>query len=252
MLAIALAAAAVVGQARVTAAGQDPLPAATADVVHRELGPGTQVVSTFRNRSALGVELFDAGVPIVLLPVRAVDEPSDPGEFLWLGVRRGTLFGLARDRWNAVVGAPETAWLVITAPHPLSPVELLPALSSRRGRQAGLTSVAHLDGAGSTVDIFSVRPELVARTRRIRLHAAPEALLAWLDRVDAGGATRARRLLVAERPVVPASAPGAARLADRLGDAVCVRRDREGGEPILSIEPAEGQADCVDPSELRR
>lgn len=249
VVAIAIAAA-TFGQVAVAPATPDPLPAAAADAIRGGLRPGQHVVSTFRYRSPLGVELFDEAVAIQLIPVRAVQRATDPSDYLWLGVRRGTLFGVRHDRWRRVLGASGARYLVLAGPHPLSPVELLPALRSRAGGAAGLELLEHLEGPTGTVEVFSNRPGLVGGARLIHLHGQPEALQRWLDMATTAGATDAVTRLVAVEPVVPASAEGLARLADRLGAGACLRHDREGGDAVIVVEPRSGQADCLDRTAL--
>jgi hypothetical protein len=247
---VALVAGAAIGQLSVARASADPLPADTAAVMHDSLVPGDEIIATFRYRSALGVELFDEDVSVRLIPVRAVGRAADPSEYLWLGERRGTLFGLTRDNWHRVIGSPRAAYLVLISPHPLTPAELLPALRSGDGRDIGLTFVKHLSGPAGMADVFEIRPDRVGRATQIHLHAQPGALVHWLDIARAAGASDASDLILAARPVVPARARGLESLADRLGAAACFRPRREDDERVLLVEPADRQGDCLSRSAL--
>ena len=223
----------------------DPLPADIAAVLRKGLAPGGEIVSTFRYRSALGVELFDEDVSIRLVPVRAVERAADPSRYLWLGERRGTLFGLTRDNWQRVLGSPNAAYLVLIAPHPLTPAELIPALRAGAAEEAGLTFVKRLRGPTGTADVFEIAPDRIDRAPRIHLHAQPDALVHWLDIAESAGTADAALALLAARPVVPAQGRDLEVLAGRLGAAACFRPEQEGDRAVLVVEPAEGQADCV-------
>jgi hypothetical protein len=250
-VAIVLIAGMTTGQLSVANASPDPLPADAAAFLRQRVLAGQDVISSFRYRSPLGVELFDAQVDVRLMPVRPVARAADPSQFLWLGERRGTLFGLTRDNWRRVLGSPSAAYLVVSAPHPLSPVELLPALRSRDERPAGLTYIEQLSGPTGTVDMFAITPDRIDRATRIRLHAQPGALVHWLDIAQAAGATDPGRTLLDARPVVLAGASELNDLAQRLGAGACFRPRTEDGESVLLLEPAAGQGDCLSKSDLR-
>jgi hypothetical protein len=247
---VALAGGTAIGQLSVANAAADPLPAETAAVMRDGLRPGDEIISTFRYRSALGVELFDEDVFVRLIPVRAVDRPIDPSRYLWLGERRGTLFGLRRDSWQRVLGSPRASYLVLIAPHPLTPVELISALRSSRGPEIGLTFLERLPGPNGTADVFEITPERIDPARQIHVHAQPEALVHWLEMARTADLADASGLLLRARPVVPARGSEVRGLADRLGAAACFRPRREGGDRVLIIEPAAGQTDCLTMSEL--
>jgi hypothetical protein len=249
MLILAAALVAITGQTRVRVdAGSNPLAIATAERLRPALGPGDHIVSSLRNRSALGVELFDLGTRIALLPVRPVDPRRDLSDYLWLGVRRGTLFGIARDRWAEVVGAEGASYLVFTTPHALSPVELVPALRGRAGREAGIRQFARIRRPGGVTYVFSNDPAQAGTMPDAPLHASPEALLLWLDRARPRQGAVER--LLAETPVFPVESTGAGALARHLGGAACFRSDEEGGRGVLVIEAEDRQDDCLDPSDL--
>jgi hypothetical protein len=185
------------------------------------------------------------------MPVRAVDARDDLSAYLWLGVRRGTLFGIPRERWAEVVGAPGATYLVLATPHPLSPIELLPALRSRAGRQAGIAPLARVRRAGGTAYVFSNDPSRAGAMADVPLHASPQALLLWFDRTRPRQGAGARLLEV--QPVIPRQADGARALARALGDEACFRPLREGGRDVIAIEARDGeepQDDCLDPAEL--
>ena len=247
---VALVAAAAIGQLSISPPVADPLPADTAAVLRKGLEPGREIISTFRYRSALGVELFDEDVSVRLVPVRAVERAADPARYLWLGERRGTLFGLTRDNWQRVLGSPSAAYLVLIAPHPLTPAELIPTLRSGAGEEAGLTFVKRLRGPTGTADVFEIAPDRIDRAPRIHLHAQPDALVHWLDIAAATGTTDAAAALLAARPVVPAQSRDLEVLAGRLGAAACFRPEQEGDRAVLVVELAEGQPDCVDTAAL--
>jgi hypothetical protein len=242
---------AILGQVAVNPARSDQFTTATADAIRGRLAPGDHVVSTFRNRSILGVELFDRGVPIELVPVRPVPEGSDVSEYLWLGVRRGTLFGIRRDRWAEVLGARGAAFLTVATPHPLSPTELLPALRGRAGRTAGLTEIDHIVGANGSSYLYANDPTRAGRMGDAALHAAPDALLMWLERATDRGEQNPIGRLLAERPVILDGARQARNLAERLGRRACFRSAREGGRRVIKIEARGSQPDCLVPSDLR-
>jgi hypothetical protein len=242
---VALLAGTTMSQLSVVSPSADPLPAETAAVMHDGLLPGDEIISTFRYRSALGVELFDEDVFVRLMPVRAVDRAVDPSRYLWLGERRGTLFGLTRDNWKRVIGSPRASYLVLIAPHPLTPVELLPALRSDEGREIGLTYITELRGPSGTADVFEIRPAQIDQARQIHVHAQPGALVHWLDMARTDGVADATDLLFNAHPIVPARGNELASLWDRLGTAACFRPRREAGDRVLLIEPADGQRDCL-------
>ncbi len=250
VLSAILVGAAAIGQSVVTPASEDLLPARIAELARRGLAPRDAIVSTFRYRSALGVEVFDLRVSVRLVPIAAVARAGDPGRFLWLGERRGTLFGLSRDGWERSLGSQRAAYLVIAGPHPLSPTELLPALRSSSGRDAGLTHLGELRGPTGRADVFEVDPEHVVGSWRLRLHAQAGALNHWLDLAELSGDTDAAEALVATGPIVPARSSEVRTLADRLGQTACFRRQREAGIVVLQIERADGQADCLSGSAL--
>jgi hypothetical protein len=244
-VALILIAGPVIGQQSVRAAHRDSLAADAAAVIRPTLRAGQEVVSSFRGRSPLGVELFGANVRVRLLPVAAVQRSADASDYLWLGERRGTLFGLTRADWQRVLGSDDAAYLVLLAPHPLTPTELLPALRSADGQPAGLTLVDTLARQFGTADIFQITPGLIDRATEVHLHAEPGALIHWLDEAEAAGMADAAGSLLEARPVVFAAAADLTSLAGRLGAGACFRPMQEDTQPVLSIEPAEGQGDCV-------
>ena len=246
---VVLASLAAAGQATVEAAIDDPLPTATAEVLRPRLAPGDDVVSTFRDRSTLGLELFDTGASIVLLSAQAVQATSDPSDYLWLGVRRGTLLGTSRERWIEVVGDPRAAFLVITLPHPLSPAELVPALRGGPGAAAGLTEVKRVETEDGRSFVFANDPARAGAMAGTPLHAAPDALLLWLDQAEAAGLGDPVPRLLAAAPIVP-QLEGLRQLAERIGDRGCLRREQEGARPAVVIEANAGQDGCLDPAEL--
>jgi hypothetical protein len=248
--AAALAASIVIGQQSVSTVAKDSLPADTAAVLRPILHPGQLVISTFRYRSALGVELFNQDVRVRLIPVQAVQTSSDPSQFMWLGIRRGTLFGLTRGDWRRSLSSKDAVYLVVVAPHPLSPVELLPALRSSDGPKTGLKFVQRLQEPTGTADVFQITPNTVDPSSVIRLHAQPAALVQWLDAAVASGVTDASTALLAARPIVPAKGDGLANLSRRLGDAACFQAQQEGGRSVLFVMPATGQGDCVSRTQL--
>ncbi|HEX5015822.1 MAG TPA: hypothetical protein VFV72_16880 [Candidatus Limnocylindrales bacterium] len=250
-LSVLLVALAVLGQASVRPAVGDPLSPATAAALRGRLQPGDEVVSTFRGRSPLGIELFEQATDIGLLPARAVDEGTEPADYLWLGVRRGTLFGIRRDRWAQVLGAPEARYLVITTPHALSPSELIPALRGQPGKGAGLTELDVVESDVGTAYVFGNDPTRVGRMNRVNLHAAPEALLQWLDMARAQGEPQPVARLLAAAPVIPRQARDARILARRLGDRACFRSLREGGRRVVVIEARADQTECLEQADLR-
>ncbi len=243
-VAVALVAGPVMGQWMVGSPTRDPLPADAAALIRPSLRPGQEVISSFRGRSPLGVELFDLHVQVRLAPVSAVQRPADPSQYLWLGERRGTLFGITRDSWQRRLSSDNAAYLVLIAPHTLTPVDLLPALRSVDGGPNGLTFVETLTSPLGSADIFRITPGRIDRATGVRLHAEPGALTHWLDMAEASGMSNARQSLLAARPVVLARAANLKSLAGRLGALACFRPMREDGQPVLSIEPAAGQSDC--------
>lgn len=246
----AIAAAAAFGQAQVAPAADDLLPGRVAALVRPGLSPGEAVVSTFRYRSALGVELFEDEVRVALIPLLAVERAGDPGRFLWLGERRGTLFGVTRAGWQRSLGSQRAEYLVVATPHPLSPAELIPALRDNFGRDAGLTYLGELTGPSGAADVFRVHPAQVDAIAGVPLHARADALLHWLDLAAGGGPARAARMLIDAGPVVPARSDGLRALSDRLGPDACFLRRREAGTAVLAIERAEDQTGCVPIAEL--
>jgi hypothetical protein len=251
-LVIALVAGAAVGQSLAARAFQDPLFAETAARLRKGLEPGQAVITTFRSRSPLGVELFSEHVTIELVPVVAVARPADPADYLWLGLRRGTLFGVRRDHWQRTLGSKNAVYLVLVAPHALSPVELVPALRTPDGRNAGVTFLEQVQGPSGKADIFDIDPDRVDQATAIHVHAKAGALVRWLDIVEATGATDAEEKLLAARPVVPRRGTELNVLARRLGDAACFRPQREDGTPVLVIEPSDQQNDCLSDSVIDR
>lgn len=250
-LVAALIAVSAIGQSRVSPASEDPLPARIAELLRPGLVPGEAVVSSFRYRSALGVELFGLGASVRLIPIAVVARAGDPARFIWLGERRGTLFGLSRNGWEQALASRPAAYLVIAVPHPLSPAELLSALRSSAGWDAGLTHLEQLGGPTGMADVFEVNSARVEASG-FRLHAQPDALIHWLDLAEASGEPHAVGRLVEAHPVVPARSSGLPILADRLGSGACFRHEREGGNGVLLIEPFNGQADCMSALELSR
>ena len=244
-VALVLIAGPVMGQQITRAAHQDSLSADAAAVIRPALRAGQEVISSFRGRSPLGVELFGAHVRVRLLPVTDVQRPADASEYLWLGERRGTLFGLTRTNWQRVLGSDDAAYMVLIAPHMLTPAELLPALRSADGQPGGLTFVQTLVRQFGTADIFRITPGLIDRATEVQLHAQPGALIHWLDDAEAAGMADATRSLLEARPVVFAAAADLKSLAGRLGAEACFRPMQEDAQPVLSIEPAEGQGDCM-------
>jgi hypothetical protein len=240
-----LFAAALGGQVAVTPAQDDPLPGQIAELARRAVDSREAVVSTFRYRSALGVELFDSRISVRLIPIAVVSRAGDPDRFLWLGERRGTLFGLSRAGWERSLGSRRASYLVVARPHALSPSELLPALISATGRDLGLAHLGELRGPEGRADVFDVDPDRIAAPVALRLHAQPAALVHWLDLASEFGEDGAERRLVDVRPVVLPRSPELAELAERLGRRACFRREREGGIAVLAIEPAAGQEDCL-------
>jgi hypothetical protein len=245
VVAVALIAGPVMGQRIVRATHQDSLAAEAAAIIRPTLRAGEEVISSFRGRSPLGVELFDVHVRVRLLPVAAVQRPAAASDYLWLGERRGTLFGLTRANWQRVLRSDDAAYMVLTAPHLLTPTELLPALRTADGQPPGVTFVQTLVRPFGTADIFQIAPGLIDRAAQVRLHAEPGALIHWLDDAEAAGMSDASASLLAARPVVFARATELKDLARRLGTEACLRPMLEDLEPVLSIEPAEGQGDCM-------
>lgn len=244
VLAAAVMAVAVFGQMRVAGAIQDRLPAEAAAIVRHALAPGDEVIATFRGRSPIGLELFDANVRVDLLPVAVVRRPVDPSQYLWLGERRGTLFGMTRDNWLSVLSSPRVAYLVLIAPHMLTPVELLTGLRVRDELPAGLTYVQKVEEPYGTADIFEIDPTRIDRATDLHLHAKPGALEHWLDMAKAAGTTNAVEKLLIARPVVPGGTAWPS-LARRLGPVACFRPMLEDNERVFMIEPANGQRDCM-------
>ncbi len=242
---VALVAAVMVGQLAVRVAPRDSLPAETAAFLRPHLAPGQQIISTFLDRSALSVELFDELVLVRQLPVHAVQTTDDPAQYLWLGDRRGVLFGLRQDAWRRAMRRPGVAYLVLIGPHPLTPTELISALRSSDGQKAGLTTVKRLQGPFGTADVFEIDSGSVERTTSIHLHAQPSALLHWLDIAEAAGESDPSGALLDARPIVPARGERLALLSRRLGAGACFRPRQEGGAAVLIVARADGQGDCL-------
>ena len=99
--AVMLVALALVGQVSVRPAVGDSLSSATADMLRPRLGPGDDVVSTFRGRSTLGIELFDQQTLIVLLPAQAVDDARSIG----ISLARRTTRDVVRHRARSLAGS---------------------------------------------------------------------------------------------------------------------------------------------------
>ena len=250
LVAAALVATILVGQQSVPPATHDSLPADTAAALRPDLHRGQVIITTFRARSALGVELFNKHVLIRLIPVQAVEKATDPAQYMWLGVRRGTLFGMTTADWRRSLSTRDAAYLVVVAPHPLSPVELLPALRSSDGPKTGVTFLKRLQEPTGTADLFQITLNTVDASSDIRLHAQPAALVLWLDDAEASGVTDATTALLAARPIVPARGDGLADLSRRLGDAACFQPQDEGGRKVLWVTPAGGQSACLSKTEL--
>lgn len=239
------------GQSRVDPPIQDPLPAQIATFLEPQLGAGEAIVSSQRYRAPLGIALFDDGITVRLLPNRPVDLSQPPESYLWLGLRRGTLFGIERVDWTAALTGSGTDYLVVAEPHPLSPSELLPVLSTEIGRRNGLRFVTRIDAPTGTVQIFEVDAFAVAAPPAIRLHARPEALLAWLDSAARAGRPDPAAELLAATPVTVRQA-GLGRLVAELGDAACFRPIREGVERRVAIEVRDDQPRCLTSDDVRR
>jgi len=239
------------GQLAVNPPVDDRLPADTAAVLRPLLEPGDQIVSTFRDRSALALELFDLQPRFRLLPAEAVPDEADLAAYVWLGVRKGTLFGTRRDQWAQALGAPGAAFLVIVEPHELSPVELLPALRGTPGRRAGVTPVEAIDEGGASATVFVNQPDAAWRISDVALHAAPDALLQWLDRERDRTGVDPLATPLATGPVIPARAADSRQLAERLGGGACFEMRREGGADMIAIATKTTGQDCLDPGQLR-
>lgn len=234
-----------IGQFAVNPALRDPLAGEVAAFVAPKLSAGDAIISSVRYRSALGVALFSDKVAVRLIPARPVDPLVPPESYLWLGLRRGTLFGITRHDWTKVVGEAGVTYLVVGEPHPLSPSELLPVLATDIGSRNGLHLVRQFDAASGSVQIFEVRVADVASPPAIRLHAQPEALLAWLTSATNAGLPNPVTHLLISNPVMPRRAPGQGVLFDHLGSAACFRPIREGPERRVTIEVRRNQKRCL-------
>jgi hypothetical protein len=237
------------GQSRVSPPHRESLPREAAGFVGPNLAAGDAIVSSVRDRTALGVALFDRHVRVGAIPSRPVDPRVRADAYLWLGLRRGTLFGITRDGWTTVVGGPGVRYLVVAQPHPLSPSELLPVLATDIGQRNGLRPVRQLEDRYGTVQIFEVNASEVSSPPAIRLHARPEALVAWIKSVTEAGRADAAAELLRATAVTPRQA-GLRELFDLMGPNACFRAIREGSERPIRIEPRQDQKRCLSADEI--
>jgi hypothetical protein len=248
-----LAAIAVVGvglgQSAVNPPVHDSLPREAAAFVEPNLAAGDAIVSSLRDRTVLGVALFDNHVLVRAIPTRPVNPQVPADSYLWLGLRRGTLFGITRHDWTTVVGGPGVRYLIVAQPHPLSPTELLAVLGTDIGRRNGLRPVRQLEDANGSVQIYEVDATDVASPPAIRLHARPEALIAWIRSVTEAGRPDAVAELLRATPVTPRQA-GMAELFRLMGPNVCFRPIREGAERRIRVEARQDQKRCLSAEEV--
>lgn len=238
------------GQSRVARPIRMALPGEVAALVEPNLGAGDAVVSSVRDRTALGVALFDNNVRVPAIPTRPVDPQVTADEYIWLGLRRGTLFGITRRDWTVVVGGPGVRYLVVAAPHPLSPSELMPVLETNIGQRNGLRIVRRFEDAFGATEVFEVDPAEVSSPPAIRLHARPEVLVAWIKSVTNSGRADAAAELLRATVVTPRQA-GLRELFDLMGPNACFRPINEGAERPIRIEPRQNQKRCLSAEEVR-
>ncbi len=238
------------GQWRAAPAIQDRLPGITAAFVEPQVSSGEVIVSSQRYRSPLGFALFHDDVAVRSVPTRPADPLASPDTYIWLGLRRGTLFAIDRDDWVGTLTEGPVKYLVVAEPHPLSPSELLPLLAGDVGQRNGLRLVEQIEGPTATVNIFEVDAAAVAAPPAIRLHARPEALLAWLASARRAGQTNAAADLTAASAVTLRRAAGLGELMAELGDTACFRPAREEDARRIIIEARDDQARCLASDEV--
>lgn len=240
---VASSAAAVAGQSEVPRPMLDTLPQQALASIEKRLDGGSTLVSTFRYRSVLGVELFKSDVAVRLLPVQAMSDAPLLGQLLWIGLRDGTPFVIERAAWSRVLGSGTVHVAAFGSPHPLTPATLLKVLRSDLGADGGFRLLEHL-GDARTITVFAVQPELVARgTELLPLTAEPAALLRWMDGAASSGRDATTEVLGAT-PWVDAEAPGLRKLAQRLGPTACFHPRRLSGWRALEIRVRDGTTTC--------
>jgi hypothetical protein len=223
-------------------AGQRATGAAVGSVLPEQLSawlgdhakPGERVVMTFRLRELVTLELRNR-VKVASLAANPVRTEDDPASFVWMGLRDQQLFGYRGAGWDAILGQPGTAFLVLVEPHALTPSELLPLLSSTRGAEAGFSPANTLREGDDRADVLTVEPDLAATSAHVLgLHLSAEAAQAWLA---LGGVPPDRvARLAAARPVIVGTGSSIDRLRTALSGAACLTpagADEAAGSVIL-------------------
>lgn len=250
LLGIAVVAVAGVGalaQGGVAVPERAELPARIGAWLEERLAPGERIAITFRERETVALRLYGRA-RVVLLAVDGVAPDARPGDYLWIGLRDGRLYGYRRAAWVAVLADPATRYLVLVGPHPLTPGELLPSLEAPSAASFGLRRAAGFAAAEGEATILEVEPARVAADQtRLPLHAAAGAALAWLELASVEGSTpeaAAARLLEA-RPVVGGTEEALAALLARLGDAACAApADTPGPSGTIRLWPRYASGAC--------
>jgi hypothetical protein len=234
----------VAGQDAVAQPSSSPVPGRLAAWLAERAAPGSQVAATFRLREVTAVALQRSGVAVRTFDPVRVPPGADAAAYLWLGVRDAQLFGYPRDAVASLLGDPRTSFVVVTRPHPLAPVELLPAGDRDAAAAVGLTAAATIDGPRETAAVFAVDPAAAASgavTAPLRTSAA--GALAYA-RSDPG----APALLLAASPFVTGTKDELDAVAALLGPGACrlpaVPPNAAG--PVTERFVAAGLAGCPD------
>jgi hypothetical protein len=194
-----------------------PPPGAAEDLarwLRSNSAPGDRIAMSFRDREATAVRLFGQVRVDYLNPVR-VAPGDDPASYLWMGLRDHQLFGYPRTSLSAVLTEPPVRYVALSGPHPFHPAELIAAVE--RGQLPGLRLATTLTAGTDRADILAVDQATLSLDRSgapIRLSV--NAALAWLDlAAPVVGDNVAMARLIAADPVLSGTA--AAGLLARFG-----------------------------------
>lgn len=217
---------ALIGQHDVERQPADRLPEQLSGWLAANTADGDRIVMAFRDREQVALHRFDH-TDVALLPVVRVDPMEPPGSYLWMGLRDHQLFGYRRTDWVAALTDPPVDLLILVAPHPLTPVELIAAPET--AARLGLTPAATFEIDGDRAEIDRVDPAVVvAGTSGVPLHLTVEAAGAWLA---LRGGDAAPGFLDAH-PVVVGSDDAIHALLDRLGGHGCSTPVERGAAEI--------------------
>lgn len=203
---------------------EDPTVAAAVAWTERMVAPGSVIAVSFRNRGTYALEV-GARYQIVGLPVETLAAGNDLSDYLWIGDRGGELWGISRVAWRRFINGRDVAAVILFGPHPRTPLELAPVITSAEAPGLGLVTGSMEEFDGRYV-VEAVVDEVGGDvpSPSIPLHMTVGAAEIVLEKQGVAP-------LVQASPLVEGSGRQLTELGARLGEEACLAR---AGRPYTS------------------